>query len=95
MSRLLLKFGFEVAIFGLRTPRLSYLKDWDRLHLFKCDLLVPNQVHVAINDFQRQFKHVDLFIFNAGIMLHPPLAVSYFLLIYLNFAFLFVGARCV
>jgi len=73
VSRLLLELGFEIAIFGLHRPRLSFLKDWERLHLFKCDLMVPNQVHAAINEFQAQFDHIDLMIFNAGVMLHPPL----------------------
>ncbi|KAI6173225.1 Retinol dehydrogenase 12 [Aphelenchoides besseyi] len=73
VSRLLLEFGFEVVIFGLRRPRLSFLKDWDRLHLLKCDLLVINQVHKALNEFQERFEHVDLIVFNAGIMFHPQL----------------------
>ncbi|KAI6191981.1 Retinol dehydrogenase 12 [Aphelenchoides bicaudatus] len=73
ICRLLLEFNFEVVIFGSKRPQLSYLKDWDRLHLFKCDLLIPNQVHQALNDFQRQFQYVDLCIFGAGTMLHPRL----------------------
>lgn len=75
ITRLLLEQGFEVAIFGMRRPKLFYLKDWDKLHLLKCNFMVPSQVHTAINEFQRLFTHIDLFIFSAGTMFHPDLLV--------------------